>query len=413
MSLRRPSGNNGSHERCDASRSYPGASRGAKGSDGPIRRPRRLDLAWRAARPRGGQAGDRRGDRSYRRRHPSARRSRQGSRRRRRPRLLRRTCLVRGRCRAGASRGIDGVETRLVGRERELGLAEAALERTLGGSGGVLFISGDAGIGKSRLVAELCRTFEESETAAAAPPLWLEGRCISYGESLPYWPFRDLLRDWLGVGADEPELRVRVALRRRVEGLFPQRAAELYPYLGSLLGLTLEADAVARLAELSPEALQYRTFEVVEELFRRLAEDRPVAVAIEDLHWADPTSIQLVERLVSIGEEAAVLLVIAQRSERDHPSWRLRERAPREYPHLASEVALEPLPGDAQRELLLALVGEDTLPEELRNRLLEQAEGNPFYLEELVRSLADTGALVHANGDWRFDHEGELQIPPP
>src|SRR5947208_6830391 len=189
-------------------------------------------------------------------------------------------------------RGLDGVETRLVGRERELGLAEAALERTLGGSGGVLFISGDAGIGKSRLVAELCRTFEESETAAAAPPLRPEGPFIAYGESLPYWPFRDLLRDWLGVGTDEPELRVRVALRRRVEGLFPQRAAELYPYLGSLLGLTLEADAVARLAELSPEALQYRTFEVVEEVFRRLAQDRPVAVVLEDLHWADPTSIQ-------------------------------------------------------------------------------------------------------------------------
>jgi ABC-type oligopeptide transport system substrate-binding subunit/class 3 adenylate cyclase len=309
-------------------------------------------------------------------------------------------------------RGLEGVEARLVGRERELGLAQAALERTLGGSGGVLFISGDAGIGKSRLVGELCRVFEESETAAAAAPLWLEGRCISYGESLPYWPFRDLLRDWLGVGADEPELRVRIALRRRVEALFPQRAGELYPYLGSLLGLTLEAEAVARLAELSPEALQYRTFEVVEELFRRLAEERPVAVAIEDLHWADPTSIQLVERLVSIGEEAAVLLVVAQRSERDHPSWRLRELAAREYPHLASEVALEPLPGDAQRELLLALVGEETLPEELKSRLLEQAEGNPFYLEELIRSLADTGALVHENGGWRFDHEVEIEIPP-
>src|SRR5205823_327203 len=193
-------------------------------------------------------------------------------------------------------------------------------------------------------------------------------------------------------------------LRRRVERLFSDRAAELYPYLGSLLGLTLEADAAGRLAELSPEALQYRTFEVVEEVFRRLAQDRPVAVVLEDLHWADPTSIQLAERLLSIGEEAAVLRVVAQRSERDHPSWRLRELAAREYPHLTSELALEPLSGNAQRELLLALVGEETLPQELESRLLEQAEGNPFYLEELVRSLADTGALAHENGGWRFKH---------
>ncbi len=280
-------------------------------------------------------------------------------------------------------RGLEGVQARLVGRERELDLAKLALERTLGGSGGLLFVTGEAGIGKSRLLNELHRVFEESETAAAAPPLWLEGRCISYGESLPYWPFRDLLREWLGVGHDEPELRVRIALRRRVETLFSDRATELYPYLGSLLGLTLEADAAGRLAELSPEALQYRTFEVVEEVFRRLAQDRPVAVVLEDLHWADPTSIQLAERLLSIGEEAAVLLVVAQR-----------------------------LSGDAQRELLLALVGEETLPQELESRLLEQAEGNPFYLEELVRSLADTGALAHENGGWRFDHAVEIEIPP-
>jgi ABC-type oligopeptide transport system substrate-binding subunit/class 3 adenylate cyclase len=309
-------------------------------------------------------------------------------------------------------RGLEGVEGRLVGRERELELARDALERTLSGSGGVLFVTGEAGIGKSRLVAELRRTFEESESAAAAAPLWLEGRCISYGESLPYWPFRDLLREWLGVGRDEPELRVRIALRRRVEALFPDRADEVYPYLGSLLGLTLEAQPAARLTELSPEALQYRTFEVVEEVFRRLAEDRPVAVAIEDLHWADPTSIQLVERLVAIGEEAAVLLVVAQRSERDHASWRLRELAAREYPHLMSELALEPLSGDAERELLVALVGEGTLPGQLETELLEQAEGNPFYLEELVRSLIDTGALARGDEGWRFDHEVPIEIPP-
>ncbi len=309
-------------------------------------------------------------------------------------------------------RGLTGVEARLVGREAELASAREGLARTLTGSGGALFVTGEAGIGKSRLLAELRHIFEESETAAAAAPLWLEGRCISYGESLPYWPFRDLLREWLGVGRDEPELRVRVALRRSVEALFTARAPEVYPYLGSLLGLSLEPDLAARLAQLSPEALQYRTFEVVEELLRRLAQDRPVAVAIEDLHWADSTSTQLVEQLLSIGEEEAVLLVISQRDERDHPSWRLRELAAGMYPHLTREIGLEPLSGDAQRELLLALVGEGTLPAELEQGLLEQAEGNPFYLEELVRSLADTGALVRDRDGWRFDHEVATKIPP-
>jgi predicted ATPase len=106
---------------------------------------------------------------------------------------------------------------------------------------------------------------------------------------MPYWPFRDLLRAWIGVLADEPELRVRVALRRMVERSFGARSAELAPYLAALLGLTLEPDAAKRLAELSPEALQYRTFEVVRELISRLTQDGPVAVVLEDLHWADAT----------------------------------------------------------------------------------------------------------------------------
>ena len=309
-------------------------------------------------------------------------------------------------------RGLAGMQAKLVGRDAELASGKEALARTLEGSGGMLFVTGEAGLGKTRLLSELRQIFEESETAAAAPPLWLEGRCISYGETLPYWPFRDLLRDWLGIGPDEPELRVRVALRRAIEGLFDARAMEVYPHLGSMLGLTLEPDAAARLAELSPEALQYRTFEVVEELLRRLAQDRPVAIGLEDLHWADPTSIQLVERLLSFGEEEAVLLLISQRDERDHASWRLRELAARRYPHLTREISLTPLSGDAQRDLLTALVGEGTLPADLERRLLEQAEGNPFYLEELVRSLADTGALVREDDGWRFDHDVPTAIPP-
>jgi ABC-type oligopeptide transport system substrate-binding subunit/class 3 adenylate cyclase len=302
------------------------------------------------------------------------------------------------------------LESELVGRDAELARAGEWVDRLRAGTGGALVLSGEAGIGKSRLLAELHHRFAD-EPLEGAEPVWLEGRCVSYGESLPLWPIRDLLRDWLGVSFEEPELRVRVLLRRRVEALFGQRASEVYPYLGSVLGVTLEPDAAARLAQLSPEALQYRTFEVVGTLLARLAEDGPVVAAIEDLHWADPTSIQLVERLLPLTEEAAVLLLLTQRDERDHQSWALKELAAREYPHLFREIALEPLSGDAERELLESLTGAGTLPPELAERILGQAEGNPFFLEELVRSLTDAGALVRANGGWRFDHAVPVEIP--
>ena len=297
----------------------------------------------------------------------------------------------------------------LVGREAELAQARSAVELVSSGSGGILLLTGEAGIGKSRLVAELRRIADGF--VGERPILWLEGRCVSYGESMPYWPFRELLRDWLGLSVDDPELRARLLLRRAVNRVAPDRGDDLYPYLGSLLGLTLEPDAAARLAELSPEALQYRTFEVMQELLHRLASERPVIVAIEDVHWIDPTSLVLLERLLALTEDAAVLLVVTQRPDPDHESTELRELAARTYPHRSHELALHALAGDAEHELLHALVGADALPADLERRLLDQAEGNPFFLEELVRGLADSGALVESSGGYRFDHETAVEIP--
>ncbi|HLY87131.1 MAG TPA: ABC transporter substrate-binding protein [Gaiellaceae bacterium] len=327
-------------------------------------------------------------------------------------------------------RGLPGVETRLVGRSRELALGREALEALHAGRGGVLVVSGDAGIGKSRLLDEL------RQLAEGVGSCWLEGRCVSYGESLPYWPFRDLLRgEWIGAGVEEPELRVRVGLRRRLEQLFgtPEgssakpatpggssrsplatgrsQAEELYPYLGGLLEVALEHEAAARTSQLSPEALQWRTFEVVGQLFFRLAEEAPLVLAFEDLHWADATSVLLLEQLLSLAEDAPVLLVLSLRPERDHPAWGLREHAAREFPHLLREIDLGPLV-DTDGELLAALVAPATLPTELERRVLDAADGNPFFLEELVRSLADVGALTRTNDGWRFDHAVEVEVPP-
>ncbi|MGZ5326766.1 MAG: ABC transporter substrate-binding protein [Actinomycetota bacterium] len=308
-------------------------------------------------------------------------------------------------------RGLEGVQTPMVGRGRELAIGRDAVDGVLEGAGGILFLVGEPGIGKTRFLSELHALVDEAPVVHGAPS-WIEGRCVSYGESMPYWPFRDLLHSWLGTSADEPELRLRVTLRRHVTALFGERAGQIEPYLAQLLGLPADPKEAAHLAELSPEALQYRTFEVVRTLLSRLAEDRPVVVALEDQHWADATSVQLLERLLGDTEHAALLLVLTMRPERDHPAWRVKEEAARDLPHRSREIALEALSGDAGRELLDALIGVGTLPPEMARRILEPAEGNPFFLEELVRSLADAGALVREGDIWRFDHAVPIEIPP-
>ena len=299
----------------------------------------------------------------------------------------------------------------MVGRDLELARLRTAVEAVAAGAGGVVFVTGEPGIGKTRMVHELRRAFG-AETPEHGRSLWLEGRCVSYGGSIPYWPFRDLLRSWLGVGDDEPELRVRVALRRQVDRLTGLHPDELVPYLAALLGLSPGARGgrAARRALAGGAAVQ--NVRGRRATLRRLAEDGPVAVALEDLHWADATSIQLLQELIADTETGALLVVCTLRPERDHGAWRLKEDVARTLPHRFHEVELEALSGDAGRELLTALVGRDTLPGLVERQILEPAEGNPFFLEELVRSMVDAGALVAEGGGWRFDHAVDLQVPP-
>src|SRR5439155_24232046 len=127
------------------------------------------------------------------------------------------------------TRGLEGVRARLVGMERDLDSASQALEALGAGAGGILFVTGEPGIGKTRLIAELREQFE-SRSAEEARGVWLEGRCASYAESIPYFPFRDLLRSWLGILSHEAELRARVALRRSLDRLFGALARDSYPY---------------------------------------------------------------------------------------------------------------------------------------------------------------------------------------
>jgi ABC-type oligopeptide transport system substrate-binding subunit/class 3 adenylate cyclase len=296
--------------------------------------------------------------------------------------------------------------TPMVGREAEMRVGLELVERLGAGRGAVLFIVGDPGIGKSRLAAEL-----RMRSAATGGYAWMEGRCVSYGESLPYWPYRDLLRNWLEASPTEPELRLRVRLRRKTEEAFPGRGAETYPYLATVLGLNLEPEAAALLKPLSPESLQFRTFEVFTELVERIAANGPVVVSLDDLHWADPTSLALTERLLALAEGAPILLAISQRPETDHASWLLKEKAAREYRHLFRELTLQPLEPSSENELLTSLAGNRPLPPAVIDGLLRYAEGNPFYLEQLLRSLIDSGTLVPENSHWTLKAGETLEIP--
>jgi predicted ATPase len=273
------------------------------------------------------------------------------------------------------------------------------------GRGAIVAITGEPGIGKTRLVWEVRSRYRDRVR-------FIEARGVSYAETFPYWPIRELLREWLEVGASTPEARVRLELKAELTHLFGQEDAdEAYPFFASLLGLTLEPDAAQAIRELNRESIQTRTFELFYEFVRRLSEEEPLCLVFEDLHWADESTLELLEELLGVTEVAAVALFFLYRPERDHGSWRLGERARQRYPHRYREIEVRPLPSDSSR-VLVGNAAEGDVPESVTDLLAERSGGNPFFLEEAFRDLVERGALRRRNGGWELCvDEEELAVP--
>jgi class 3 adenylate cyclase/tetratricopeptide (TPR) repeat protein len=308
---------------------------------------------------------------------------------------------------AGKVRGVAGLESPLVGREAESAALREAVDRVQAGVGGIVTIVGEAGLGKSRLVAE-CKTDCQSVVR------WVEGRCLSYGSAIAYLPWLDVLRGLLGVKAEASPSAVRETLQERVRMLCAEHYDEVYPYVAQLLSLPLEPRDEGALRGLEAQKLKSATFRAVETFIQCTAAERPLVLVCEDLHWADPTSLELLERLLALTERVPLLLVNIFRPDKEHGSWRLREIAAERYPGRHTDLRLEPLSSTNGAALVDNLVGLEGLPKALIEGILSRAEGNPFYVEEVIRSQIDNGVIVldRDTGHWRATRDvAEITIP--
>jgi DNA-binding CsgD family transcriptional regulator len=273
--------------------------------------------------------------------------------------------------------------TRLVGRERELQVLRHGFELAQGGRGQAVSIIGDAGLGKSRLL------YEFRQTQAHLDATWLDGRCHPYSAALAYLPVIDLLKQYFQIDASDRDEDIQ---RKVYSGLAPLGTAlqATAPYLLRLLAVEMEA---GMLAGASPEAVKHQTFEALLGLVGESAAQRPLVLAIEDLHWADATSAEFLTFLLEHIAGSRVLLVCTYRP--DFASlW-----SGKSY---HSVVTLLPLAPPEGRQMLTALLGSTHIQDELTALMLAKADGVPFFLEELVKALQETGAIEQHEGQWRL-----------
>jgi DNA-binding NtrC family response regulator/tetratricopeptide (TPR) repeat protein len=283
--------------------------------------------------------------------------------------------------------------TPLVGRDPELALIRQALARTAAGHGQVVAIVGEPGVGKSRLAWEVIQAHRDRG--------WLigHGSAISHGQATPYLPVIDLLRDYFHVEDHDDPAKIREKVTARIQALDRPPGPSLSALL-ALLDVPVDDDAWRKL---DPLGRRQRTLDAIERLWLREAQVQPVLLVMEDLHWVDSETQALLDRIVERLPTTRLCLLVDYRPEYEHRWGRKASYA---------QQRLDPLPPESARELLRGLLGEDAGLQQLTALLIDQTEGNPFFLEEAVRTLVETGVLDGTRGAHHLARPiGSIQVP--
>jgi class 3 adenylate cyclase/tetratricopeptide (TPR) repeat protein len=292
----------------------------------------------------------------------------------------------------------------LLGRDAEAAALRDWIDAVASGHGRIGVITGETGIGKTRLLAEA------QAHAERVGLTWAPGQGQPHRQHEPGGIFDQAARVLLGWPLHGPLGEPGAAASRLRGRLAELDAAAAYPYLALRLNLPRDPAFDAELAALSPTAIAARAAVAIERLFVGLASEAPLVLAVDDAHWADPSSLAIQERLIALTERVPLGLLYAFRADIDSVCGQLRDRAARELPHRYAEWTLGPLSREASAALAQQLLGDDVSPAVVE-LVLERAEGNPLYLEEVARSLVEAGALVRTESGWHLGTGSELYLP--
>jgi adenylate cyclase len=305
------------------------------------------------------------------------------------------------------ARGLPGLKARFIGREMPLQAMTDLAKHLEAGIGGLIWIEGEPGIGKSRLMSEFA-----ASVATDGILIW-NGRTSPQRTNYAFSLFVDLLTRALKLQASATPEQIRAQLNQYAR-TWPVDAQAMRPYLEILLGVQPEGLHSTRLASLQPEQLRQQIFVALRRLFKSLATSQPMVLLLDDLHWIDPVSAELLLFLLTMVTSVPILFVCAQRRQgADLPNDRLI-RVQSLIPSQTVRLRLERLSLVESEMLLAELLSQADLPAVLKTSILERSEGNPYFIEEYVRMLIEKDYLQLREGHWAIDPDLEIaQIPLP
>jgi tetratricopeptide (TPR) repeat protein len=304
--------------------------------------------------------------------------------------------------------GITPIQ-KFVGRAAPMSALDEALDAVSAGSGQIVSLVGDAGIGKSRILAEFrSRTSEK-------PLTWLVGRSLAAGRNLAFHPFADLLRTWARIDSANKANEASSSfdeLDRALSAIFGDESDEILPILAALAGVRTPDEVSARISSIDGKAMERLVFKSVRQLLAQLTKDAPLVLVLEDLHWADGSSLELLESLFSLATQSRILFLLAYRPDYPESAGVIREILSRDHPTRHHPIELGPLDDSASADLLADFLRAGEVAPSLRKLISTRASGNPFYLGEIIRSLVDAGALVHEDlGLTATSDRGTIDVP--
>ena len=297
-------------------------------------------------------------------------------------------------------RGIPEIgRTKFVGREKELGILKEKSAEVESGKGQVVSIVGEPGIGKTRLVYEFMSGIEEIEAQL------LTGSCLSYGTTTAYLPFTDILKRMCDIRLGDTEESAKAKLRETIEGIEPQLREDV-PIIGSLLSLPFGREEIEdgiNVESLESEQRKYVTFRSVRRVLLAASQKKPLILVFEDVHWIDSLSIELLTSLVQGIANVPMGIIAVYRPELSH-TW-----GGKSY---YTQINLSPLSDSESQQLVESVLQIPEFPGEIRDIILSKSEGNPFFAEEVIRTLIDAGILMREGQAWKATRDIE-QIDVP